>query len=59
MSDSRTRPARRPEKRPDIRFIPTSTDADKIRFFGNLMPAILLFCVYRALSAATCSQRRD
>ena len=28
--------------RPEIRFIPMSTDADKIRFFGTLMPALLL-----------------
>ncbi len=27
---------------PEIRFIPMSTDADKIRFFGTLMPALLL-----------------
>lgn len=29
-------------KRPDIRFIPMSTDEGKIRFFGTLMPALLL-----------------
>lgn len=28
--------------RPDIRFIPMSTDFGKIRFFGTLMPALLL-----------------
>ncbi len=28
--------------RPDIRFIPVSTDEAKIRFFGTLMPALLL-----------------
>jgi len=28
--------------RPSIEFIPLSTDADKIRFFGTLMPALLL-----------------
>lgn len=26
--------------RPEIRFISMSTDADKIRFFGTLMPAL-------------------
>jgi ferredoxin len=26
----------------DIRFVPMSTDEDKIRFFGTLMPALLL-----------------
>jgi epoxyqueuosine reductase len=31
-----------PQPRPEIRFIPMSTDADKIRFFGTLMPALLL-----------------
>ena len=30
------------QPRPDIRFIPMSTDTDKIRFFGTLMPALLL-----------------
>lgn len=30
------------EERPAITFIPMSTDADKIRFFGTLMPALLL-----------------
>ncbi len=34
MSNNQTRPA--------IRFIPMSTDEDKIRFFGTLMPALLL-----------------
>ncbi len=29
-------------ERPVIRFIPLSTDAGKIRFFGTLMPALLL-----------------
>lgn len=29
-------------KRPDIRFVPLSTDERKIHFFGTLMPAILL-----------------
>ena len=29
-------------ERPEIRFIPLSTDAGKIRFFGTLMPALLL-----------------
>ena len=28
--------------RPSITFIPMSTDAEKIRFFGTLMPALLL-----------------
>ncbi len=42
MTNLTVRLSRRPEKRPDIRFIPMSTDADKIRFFGNLMPALLL-----------------
>lgn len=28
--------------RPDIRFVPISTDEGKIRFFGTLMPALLL-----------------
>jgi ferredoxin len=28
--------------RPEIRFVPLSTDPDKIRFFGTLMPALLL-----------------
>jgi ferredoxin len=28
--------------RPDIRFVPLSTDEGKIRFFGTLMPALLL-----------------
>jgi len=32
----------RPQARPDIQFIPLSTDVGKIRFFGNLMPALLL-----------------
>lgn len=27
---------------PDIQFVPMSTDEDKIRFFGTLMPALLL-----------------
>lgn len=31
-----------PSSPPDIRFIPMSTDEDKIRFFGTLMPALLL-----------------
>ena len=31
--------------RPAIEFIPLSTDADKIRFFGKLMPALLLLKV--------------
>lgn len=30
------------QPRPKIRFIPMSTDEDKIRFFGMLMPALLL-----------------
>lgn len=30
------------QARLEIRFIPMSTDADKIRFFGTLMPALLL-----------------
>lgn len=40
---SRKAPAssRLPE-RPDLQFIPLSTDEGKIRFFGNLMPALLL-----------------
>jgi Pyruvate/2-oxoacid:ferredoxin oxidoreductase delta subunit len=42
MTNLTLRPTRRPDKRPDIKFIPMSTDADKIRFFGNLMPAALL-----------------
>jgi ferredoxin len=29
-------------KRPEILFVPISTDANKIRFFGTLMPALLL-----------------
>jgi ferredoxin len=29
-------------ERPEISFIPLSTDAGKIRFFGTLMPALLL-----------------
>lgn len=28
--------------RPEIAFVPISTDANKIRFFGTLMPALLL-----------------
>jgi epoxyqueuosine reductase len=31
-----------PVPRPDIKFIPMSTDAAKIKFFGTLMPALLL-----------------
>jgi epoxyqueuosine reductase len=31
-----------PIPRPDIKFIPMSTDAAKIKFFGTLMPALLL-----------------
>ena len=31
-----------PGRRPEIRFVGGSTDAEKIRFFGNLMPALLL-----------------
>jgi epoxyqueuosine reductase len=31
-----------PINRPDIQFIPMSTDAAKIKFFGTLMPALLL-----------------
>jgi hypothetical protein len=31
-----------PSSRPAIRFIPMSTDENKIRFFGTLMPALLL-----------------
>lgn len=31
-----------PPSRPAIRFIPMSTDEGKIRFFGTLMPALLL-----------------
>jgi len=31
-----------PKLRPDIRFVGGSTDADKIRFFGTLMPALML-----------------
>jgi epoxyqueuosine reductase len=30
------------KQRPDIRFIPMSTDPAKIKFFGTLMPALLL-----------------
>ena len=30
------------QQRPDIHFIPMSTDAAKIKFFGTLMPALLL-----------------
>jgi ferredoxin len=30
------------EARPEIIFVPMSTDANKIRFFGTLMPALLL-----------------
>jgi epoxyqueuosine reductase len=33
---------RMPIKRPDIRFIPISTDPAKIKFFGTLMPSLLL-----------------
>ena len=29
-------------ERPDIEFVPLSTDEGKIRFFGTLMPALLL-----------------
>lgn len=29
-------------ERPEIRFVPLSTDPGKIRFFGTLMPALLL-----------------
>lgn len=29
-------------RRPDIQFLPLSTDPGKIRFFGTLMPALLL-----------------
>ena len=31
-----------PIQRPDIRFIPMSTDPAKIKFFGTLMPSLLL-----------------
>jgi epoxyqueuosine reductase len=31
-----------PTLRPDIQFIPISTDEKKIRFFGTLMPSLLL-----------------
>ena len=31
-----------PIQRPDIRFIPMSTDAAKIKFFGTLMPSLML-----------------
>ena len=31
-----------PIQRPDIRFIPISTDPAKIKFFGTLMPSLLL-----------------
>ena len=36
------RRSKRPETRPEIQFIPLSTDEGKIRFFGTLMPALLL-----------------
>lgn len=29
-------------ERPGLTFVPLSTDAGKIRFFGTLMPAVLL-----------------
>ena len=36
------RRSRRPDQRPEIQFIPLSTDEKKIRFFGTLMPTLLL-----------------
>jgi epoxyqueuosine reductase len=39
---SEVRASRRPPARPAIQFIGASTDADKIRFFGTLMPALML-----------------
>lgn len=34
--------SKRPTQRPQIHFIPLSTDEKKIRFFGTLMPTLLL-----------------
>jgi len=42
MRSSVVRRSKRPETRPEIQFIPLSTDDGKIRFFGTLMPALLL-----------------
>jgi epoxyqueuosine reductase len=49
-----------PTQRPDIRFIPMSTDPAKIKFFGTLMPSLLLlkasplrFIQYQAMKGFT------
>ncbi len=42
MRSSVKRRSKRPETRPEIQFIPLSTDEGKIRFFGTLMPSLLL-----------------
>jgi hypothetical protein len=42
MTNLTVRPSRRPDQRPAIRFVAMSTETDKIRFLGNLMPALLL-----------------
>ena len=39
--------------RPEIAFVPISTDANKIRFFGTLMPALLLLKASPARFAQT------
>jgi len=44
-----------PRPRPEIRFVGGSTDADKIRFFGTLMPALLLLTVLRTPGLPTTS----
>ncbi len=41
-SKRRRRASKRPETRPEIQFIPLSTDEGRIRFFGTLMPTLLL-----------------
>jgi|GEM_PF-1923507 len=42
MSKSKAPASSRLSERPEIQFIPMSTDEGKIRFFGALMPALLL-----------------
>lgn len=45
-------------KRPEILFVPISTDANKIRFFGTLMPALLLLKASPARFAQAQAVRR-
>jgi ferredoxin len=44
--------------RPEIAFVPISTDANKIRFFGTLMPALLLLKASPARFAQAQAARR-